>query len=487
MPLRSEFKKIAKFIGSGTPREPGTRSRRKTYLGELLLLVIFLALGAGFLGQTLSQRNKALEQETQKISLNDKTIAVIDKIQNLPGEMVANQGTYLLTGQRLYFKKYINNKKEFDETLDLLGQLTIEDPVETEQIAVIKKRFRSFCNRLESGSRSYRRLLFHFETTAAIALASVRADQTAITTATQKMVDEERATLERRVSSVEAQKQDYYHILFFGLAGMPAMIFIFSIIFLYTNSRRAKAELSLREAEERHLKELEASNKELEDFSYIVSHDLKEPLRGLQTYSKFLLEDYQDKLGEDGKSKLLLLCDITQRMEKFLGVLLDYSRLGRTSLAVRETDLNQAVQDVINLFAIALKEKNIEVVITHKLPTITCDFVRITEVFQNLIGNAIKYNDKPRTRIEVGYTESHAKHPGEKVFFVKDNGIGIKEQHLNTVFKIFKRLHAKEAYGGGTGAGLTIAKQIIIQHGGEIWAESRGEGKGTTFFFTISA
>ena len=455
---------------------------RKTYVGELFVLFIFLALGAGFLGYTLSQRNKALENDTQKINLNYKAIDAIDKIKNLPGDMVANQGTYLLTGQRLYLKKYNDNKKEFDATLDLLSQFTAGNTVETEEIAVIQKRFKSFCNRLESGSRSYRMQLFHFEKTAAKALATVRADQAAITAATQVMQDEERRTLERRFSSVEEQKQNYYHILFFGLAGMPAMIFIFSGIFFYTDSRRAKAERALREAEERHLKELESSNKQLEDFCYIVAHDLKEPLRGLQTFSKLLLEDYKEKLDEDGKSKLLTICDTTQRMEKLLNALLDYSRVGRTSLAIRETDLNQAVQNVVSMFAITLQEKNIDVVITNKLPTITCDFVRITEVFHNLIGNAIKYNDKPQNRIEIGYTE---KHPGEKIFFVKDNGIGIKKDYLEKIFKIFQRLHPRGAYGGGTGSGLTIAKKIIEQHGGDIWAESAGEGKGTTFFFTI--
>ena len=474
--MSTKFKKIINFLPI-----------RRTYVGELFLLFLFLAVGAGFLGHTLSQKNKVLEDDAQKITLNYKTIDAIDKIKNLPGDMVANQGTYLLTAQRLYLKKYKDNKKEFNETLDLLSQITAENPVETEQISVIQKRFRSFCSRLESGTQYYKMQLFHFEKTASKALATVRADQAAITAATQVMQDEERKTLERRFSSVEEQKQNYYHILFFGLAGMPEIIFIFSVVFLYANSRRTKAELSLREAEERHLRELEASNRELEDFSYIVSHDLKEPLRGLTTFSKYLLEDFKSNLDEDSKSKLVAIHDITQRMDKLLTTLLEYSRLGRTSLAVRETDLNQAVQSVVGLFAITLKEMNIEVVITKKLPAITCDFVRITEVFHNLIGNAVKYNDKLHNRIEVGYTEHHLKHPGERVFFVKDNGIGIQEQYLETIFKIFKRLHGRGAYGGGTGSGLTIAKQIINQHGGQIWAESAGIGKGTTFFFTIAA
>ncbi|MBI3440882.1 MAG: PAS domain S-box protein, partial [Proteobacteria bacterium] len=244
---------------------------------------------------------------------------------------------------------------------------------------------------------------------------------------------------------------------------------------------RKKAE----EERETYLRELEISNRELDDFAYIASHDLKEPLRGLQNFSKFLLEDYADKLGADGKEKLLTISDLTKRLEDCLNALLHYSRLGRTALAVRQTDLTAVVQGIIALFSIGLREKNTEVVITRQLPTIVCDHVRITEVFQNLIGNAIKYNNKDGNRIEVGYVENHRRFPGEKVYYVRDHGIGIRQEYIEEVFKIFRRLHPKNAYGGGTGSGLTIARKIIKQHGGEMWAESAGEGQGTTFFFTI--
>lgn len=234
-----------------------------------------------------------------------------------------------------------------------------------------------------------------------------------------------------------------------------------------------------------YLKALELSNQELDDFSYIVAHDLKEPLRGLKSFSQFLSEEYADKIDEEGKRKLNIISRLTIRLENLLDTLLYYSRIGRAEKALNETNLDEVVRDVIETLSISLKEKNVVVKICQKLPIITCNRVRIREVFQNLITNAIKYNDRDTNKIEIGLTAEHLAKPQEIVFYVRDHGIGITEDKLGTVFNIFKRLHAKDAYGGGTGSGLAIVKKIISQHGGDIWAESKGKDQGTTFFFTI--
>ncbi len=236
---------------------------------------------------------------------------------------------------------------------------------------------------------------------------------------------------------------------------------------------------------ERYLRDLEISNHELDDFTYIVSHDLREPLRGLQNFSKFLLEDDADKLGPEGKRKLRTISDLTALLGKRLETLLYYSRLGRTALAVRETDLDSVVRDTLQSLSITLQEKNTTVLVDGKLPVTVCDHARIGEVFHNLISNAIKYSDQKKNKIIIGTITEHPRAPGKTVFYVRDHGIGIAEKHLKEIFKIFRRLHPGDAYGGGTGAGLAIAKRIITQHNGEIWAESKGEGLGTTFFFTI--
>lgn len=226
------------------------------------------------------------------------------------------------------------------------------------------------------------------------------------------------------------------------------------------------------------------SNKELDDFAYIASHDLKEPLRGIHNYSSFLIEDYAEKLDDEGRDKLQTIARLAQRLECLIDTLLIYSRVGRIDLAVQETDLHAVVADVIESLSISLHEKGIDVRTPERLPKLDCDSARIAEVFRNLIANAIKYNDKPEKWIEIGVRPAQGRVP--QTFYVRDNGIGIHEKHLDSVFRIFKRLHGREQYGGGTGAGLTIVKKIVERHGGRVWIESI-YGEGSASCFTLEA
>lgn len=237
---------------------------------------------------------------------------------------------------------------------------------------------------------------------------------------------------------------------------------------------------------------LEQSNRELDDFAFVASHDLKEPLRGIHNYATFLIEDYGDKIDEEGVGKLRTLTRLTQRMEGLIDALLHYSRLGRANLAIQATDLNQNLAEVLDSIHVTLNERGVEVRIPQPLPTIHCDPVQIGEVFHNLITNAMKYNDKPEKWIEVGYTQGDGrvqkddstKDAADIHFYVRDNGIGIQDKHTESIFRIFKRLHGRDKFGGGTGAGLTIVKKIVGRHGGKIWVESQFD-QGTTFHFTL--
>ena len=187
---------------------------------------------------------------------------------------------------------------------------------------------------------------------------------------------------------------------------------------------------------------LAQSNRELEDFAYVVSHDLKEPLRGIHNYASFLIEDYPEKLDEAGRSKLETLGRLAARMEELINSILYYSRVGRVDLAIQETDLHEVLQGVLASSRIALEERGVEVRIPRLLPTIRCDRARVGEIFQNLISNAAKYNDKPGKWVEIGWGTDRRSDSGppfegpEKraqqsiVFYVKDNGIGIREKHL---------------------------------------------------------
>ncbi|RCJ31607.1 cyanobacterial phytochrome A [Nostoc minutum NIES-26] len=227
--------------------------------------------------------------------------------------------------------------------------------------------------------------------------------------------------------------------------------------------------------------ELERSNNELDAFAYIASHDLKEPLRGIHNYSNFLIEDYGETINAEGKAKLLTLIRLTQRMEDLIDSLLHFSRLGRVDLSMQPTDLNSVVSRSLDLLSGRIEEMDVEIRIPRLLPTVYCDRIQVGEVFNNLIVNAIKYNDKAKKWIEIGYIDNP---PAPITFYVRDNGIGIREKHFQAIFRIFKRLHGPSKYGGGTGAGLTIAKKIVERHRGKIWVEST-YGQGSTFYFTL--
>jgi len=243
---------------------------------------------------------------------------------------------------------------------------------------------------------------------------------------------------------------------------------------------------------------LSRSNRDLDEFAYVASHDLREPLRGIHNYATFLLEDYADKLDAEGRLKLETLRRLSKRMDTLIDALLQFSRVGRTELAIQRTNLQQVLDGVLDLLRIRLEEQGVEIRVPTPLPAVVCDRVRIGEIFENLIVNAVKYNDKPERWVEIGMAPSASDRPepaagaGKRprtkpptVFYVRDNGIGIPERHREIVFRIFKRLHGRDKFGGGTGAGLTIVKKIVERHGGRIWIESI-PGEGTTFFFTLA-
>ena len=242
-------------------------------------------------------------------------------------------------------------------------------------------------------------------------------------------------------------------------------------------AERQRAE---RELEERNA-ELHRSNQDLDDFAYIASHDLKEPLRGIHNFAAFLLEDYGGRFDEEGRSKLETLTRLSRRMEVLIDSLLHFSRLGRIDLAIDDVDLNGVVAEVVDALGINLRASGVLVRVPRPLPVVRCDRVRVRELYYNLVVNAMKYNDKAEKWIEVGALDGRGEAP---VLYVRDNGIGIQEKHFDAIFRIFKRLHGRDKYGGGTGAGLTIVKKIVERHNGRIWLEST-HGVGTTIYFTL--
>ncbi len=233
--------------------------------------------------------------------------------------------------------------------------------------------------------------------------------------------------------------------------------------------------------------DLERSNADLDEFAYIASHDLKEPLRGMHNHSRFLLEDYEKVLDEDGVRRLNRIVRLSQRMEKLVNDLLYFSRIGRQQLAIKRTDVEAIVKDVVSTMELYLEERHAKVVVEGELPAVVCDALRITEVYRNLITNAVKYNDKPEPLVTIGHLDQLRDDNGlvtKDVYFVRDNGKGIAKEFYEDIFRIFKRLEKSQESDDGTGAGLTFVRKIIARHEGDIWLDSE-IGQGTTFYFTL--
>ena len=227
---------------------------------------------------------------------------------------------------------------------------------------------------------------------------------------------------------------------------------------------------------ERTNQEVKNINQELKDFAYIVSHDLKAPLRGIKTIAEWISTDYADKLDDNGKEQMNLLASRVDRMHNLIDGILQYSRVGRVEEEKVQINLNELVPEVIDTLA---PPENIAITVENELPTITFEPTRIMQVFQNLLSNAVKYMDKPKGQIKVDCVEED----GFWKFSVADNGRGIEEKHYEKIFQLFQTLSPRDE-SESTGIGLTVTKKIVELYNGKIWVESE-PGQGSTFFFTL--
>ena len=251
-------------------------------------------------------------------------------------------------------------------------------------------------------------------------------------------------------------------------------LIVVGLVITFLSEHISKKEIEFNEI----MEGLRRSNEDLQQFAYVASHDLQEPLRAIVSFSQLLEDKYESELDQNGKDFIHFITDGAKKMNTLIKDLLSYSRITTQAKPSKLTNLENVLKDALFNLQEAIKESN--AVITYdEMPILKIDKTQFIQLFQNLLSNAIKFRSKEPPRIHIGVSKIN----DEWIFSVKDNGIGIESKYFDKLFNIFYRLHTKEEYPG-TGIGLPICKKIVQRYGGKIWVESEF-GKGSAFYFTI--
>jgi light-regulated signal transduction histidine kinase (bacteriophytochrome) len=264
---------------------------------------------------------------------------------------------------------------------------------------------------------------------------------------------------------------------FFGL--LLLLMVVLMIALLTERIEKVRSLRNLNKELQKEAVKLEDANNELEAFAYSVSHDLRVPLRAIDGFSRIVIEDYEDKLDEEGIRLLNVVRENTKKMGQLIDDILLLSRAGRQEMKFTELDMSSLAKNIYRDFHQDTQERAI-IFTVDDLPRAKGDRALITQVFTNLIGNAIKFTQgKPNAKIEVGFDYNE----DDYIYYVKDNGAGFDMKYYDKLFGLFQRLHTQEEFKG-TGVGLSIVQRIISRHGGRVWGE--GEiGKGATIYFSL--
>jgi signal transduction histidine kinase len=295
----------------------------------------------------------------------------------------------------------------------------------------------------------------------------------------RNMILEENRLLAIRTSAADAS---FSRMLFlFGALILVTIALLWAVFYLQRRESAHSKQLNL-DLERRvalRTEQLQRSNEDLQQFAYVASHDLKEPMRMISSYSTLLQRRYHGKLDEDADTYIGFIVDGVKRMNTLITDLLEYARAGELKDEQKvEVDVQEVLTNVLANLKVTIADAG-AVVTSENLPKIVYEPLRLSQLLQNLIANAIKYRSPDRrAKIHVGCQNGE----NETTFLIKDNGMGIETAHQEQIFGIFKRLHGSEIEG--TGIGLAMCKKIIERHGGRIWLESV-PGVGSTFFFTV--
>ncbi len=431
------------------------------------LLLIFSVTGADV--WTLYSHLQAADATQHAMVVLDRTRELLARLDDAE----TGQRGYLLTGDATYLQPFDFAKPDVQELINELKTLTADDAAQRPRLdaleAMVIRKFaeldRTIAMRREQGS----------EAAAAVVRENYgRNIMAQIRTLIATMEADEKGRIAERNAKLKLSSGHAMQAAVLGDLAALSLLLGAGLVTRREMRARARADAKLREL----VQQLTRSNRDLEQFAYVASHDLQEPLRMVANYCQLLQQRYKDRLGSDANDFIGFAVDGARRMQTLINDLLAFSRIGTNSRKLGTIDANACLGAAVkNLDAAIAASKAL---ITHdRLPAVVADETEIIQVFQNLIGNSIKFRRETPPLIHVSAQPDGA----DWRFGVRDNGIGIAPEYRDQIFAIFRRLHPPDEYPG-TGIGLAICKKIVERYGGRIWIESV-VGAGSTFYFTL--
>lgn len=458
--------------------------RDKSTAGERPLFITLLIVFSVFLGASIFASH-SLNRLVQTISLVSETQTRVDELDQLLLSLLnaeSGQRGYLLTGEYDCLTPYFEGAEEHARVLARLREWVQGHPEYQEAVNEIDRnsevKFRTLANNI---------ILFRtkgFE-------AAKKAVQTDLGIETMKKIRQSIAFIKNdqvallRQQKGENQTEVHKTVASLTIGSFLAALLLFASMNLYvkTSLRRGEVEEKVRHLNhrlEKKIHEVEVVNKELESFSYSVSHDLRTPLRAMAGFSNILLEDHLQSLNEEGQKHLKRIIAASERMSRLINGILDLSRISRHEVQRERVSLSQLARQQLDELCHMDPERVVDLTVEPELE-VQGDAMLLAVFLQNLLGNAWKFTSKKeRAKIEFGSFLRH----GQRIFFVRDNGAGFDMAYSEKLFGTFQRLHTEQEFAG-TGVGLATARRIVRLHGGDIWAESK-VNEGATFYFTLS-
>lgn len=411
--------------------------------------------------------------------LVDHTQIVIKQINQLLLEIKdaeAGQRGYLMTGEKKFLKTYHDISLRLPSEIFLLNALVEDNPEQQDAALEFDSLLGQMMHQLRLGLLKEGREKGLDRKKIIVMSESERLQlMTQIRQQADRMISNEELLLYRRSGVVEAKAIATKNWILLGnLFAAVLLLFAFFVI-LYEIEQRKKTQRAI----EKSAAQLELTNKELESFSYSVSHDLRSPLRAIDGYSRIFEEDYADTLDDEGRRLLAVIRSSSKKMGVLIDDLLAFSQMGRKRVEPTRVDMDALVDDVWSEVCQHAQKDGLSLQKTA-LPTIWGDRALLRQVLVNLLSNAVKYSgNQAQPKIEVAALDKGQ----EIVYSVRDNGVGFDMRFYNKLFGVFQRLHTEQEFPG-TGVGLAIAHRVVVRHGGRIWAESV-LGEGTVFYFSL--